>query len=170
MPLIEVTDDELAFLRKTAKDLGEQNNQCTADPYYYVVRIWHNQVMAPGHGDKEVRHDCEAGDSFETLEEYVAYLKKSGAADPVRYDDEDKPIYDEEAIKELWDDLPQYSIRHAPEHINVFLTEKAYEDHMRLNAHNYRHSVDKVGYYVMHAFRNPQMDALVRLIKRVGAP
>jgi hypothetical protein len=49
----------------------------------------------------------------------------------------------------------------------VFLTEEGYNEHMKLNSHNYRHW-KSYQFYVLHAFRNPEMAGLIEAIKEIG--
>jgi hypothetical protein len=179
MPVIEITDEELAFLQTTAKNLAGQNNRATAQPYYYVVRTWKKLVLPPGHGDKEIRYDHELSEEFETFEAFFAFMKKEQLIEPVRWDEvwtkgpdedpEDVAVYDMEALQKQWEEMEEFSTKLISEYHNVFLTEAGYKEHMRLNGHNYRHSEEEASSYVMHAFRNPEMASLINLIKRLGS-
>lgn len=43
---------------------------------------------------------------------------------------------------------------------NAFLTEKACKEHIKLNKHHYNEPAD----YLMHAFRNPELEKLMEFI------
>ena len=46
---------------------------------------------------------------------------------------------------------------------NSFLTEKACREHIECNRHHYRNPVD----YLNYAFRNPEMEKLLRILSKI---
>ncbi len=60
----------------------------------------------------------------------------------------------------VWIFTPLIGMHFVETDENVFFTFKDYEEHIRLNSHNYQ----KVHSYVKHAFRNPEMKSLLEAI------
>lgn len=56
-----------------------------------------------------------------------------------------------------------YTVVEKYRYNNVFLTEKACEEHIRLNKHNLKNPVS----YVDHAYRNREMDRLINILKNI---
>lgn len=151
---VKITRAAHDFLKEFARHLKEQNNRSTAAPYYYVVKAAQPMFVADGHGDKEVLVDEEdEGRVFPTSDRTVVEdtLLSEGY---LSYDATD-----------IADRCKRLSTKDIPEKHNVFFTEKGYEEHMALNKHNYP---DNAHSFVEHAFRNPEIKALLEIAKAIG--
>lgn len=158
MALIEINDQDLEFLRTLVHEMKTQENHCTASPYFYSVRTWRKMAQPSGFGEKEVWVDWRGPDSFYSFEDYQKFMIEccdfKGS---------------EEELRERFGELDQYSETLIEEFHNVFLTQKGYEEHMRLNGHNYHHSDEKPSFFIKHAFRNPEIETLFKIIHKLGA-
>jgi hypothetical protein len=157
VPTIDISDSDLKFLRELSHEIKTQNNHCTAHPYYYVVRTWRDFVAPAGFGDRQVLVDWNGGDPQTFADEKHArkYYR-------------DLELTDEESAKRL-EKLEQYGMYELPQYENVFFTQKGYEEHMRLNGHNYRPPYSRdPGFFVMHAFRNPEIKTLLDIVHKLG--
>ena len=55
MPQIEISDEDLSFLKNLAHEIDSQDNAATAHPYYIVVRT-SRQIILPQGMDLERRY------------------------------------------------------------------------------------------------------------------
>jgi hypothetical protein len=85
--------------------------------------------------------------SFKSEEEFVEALKQNG--------------YDDEKVGEAVHDLEHYEVKYEWVDRNWFFTNEGYEEHLRLNRHNY----GEVRPYIKHLFRNPEMAAVVSFLQ-----
>jgi hypothetical protein len=68
----------------------------------------------------------------------------------------------EDELKAMWEEeLEEYGEHDVIHESNVFLTEKGYREHVELNGHN----IQGHSNYLKHAFRNPEMASLVKIIR-----
>jgi hypothetical protein len=156
--LIEIPDEDLQWLRAFTHELQTQDRHCTAAPVFFVVRTWRDYVGPSGFGDREVWVDMHD--------------------DPTTFESEEKA---RETMREEWglegDELEErvkglerFSMHEVARHENVFFTKKGYDEHMELNGHNYRAPSNKdPGFYVQHAFRNPEVKRLLEIVQRLAA-
>lgn len=146
-------------IEELSKRIDENDNRFTASPYLLLLRERREYVGHEEYGDTEECYVDLQGDyhKTKTLEEMVQYYK-----DCIGGEDTFKEEYPEGLIED-----EHYSIHHMGnymETVNVFLTDKGYEDHMRINGHNIRRSGghDTFG---IHAFRNPEIKTMFKAIK-----
>jgi hypothetical protein len=150
MRTITISDEAADFLAEFTARLSRQNNRGTAFPFYFTVRCV-KEVAAP-----------------------------EGCTDEVRYfDSQQVENYTEEDMRknceEMEVDFDEYVSEHCTKYCaqdiemneNVFFTLEGYQEHMRLNGHNYRHYKDKYD-YVEHAWRNPEIASLLSAVKEIG--
>lgn len=128
-----------AFLTQMAK----QDNRCTADIYYYVIRT------------KAKRHVCDGGDEVVYVDkenDYAEYKDREEFAKELRsYRDED---ITEDVIETEWLKLEEVNLEHYWEEKGMFLTETDAVNHLKAN--NYHYSSD-AHTYVKHAWRAPEL-------------
>lgn len=144
---VEVSEKTAAYLKQLADRMSTQNNRGTADPYYFVIRCIKDRIV-PEWSNDNLRY-CLDGEVF-TEEELEGYCTEN-----------------ECDLEETKEKCLRGAIEEDEEYDNVFLTMEGYEEHMRLNKHNYRH-YKRVDSYVKHAFRNPEMASLIDAIKELG--
>ncbi|MDD5547029.1 MAG: hypothetical protein PHO67_07765 [Candidatus Omnitrophica bacterium] len=145
---ITISDEAAAFLVELNRRLKTQDNRATRAPYYFTVRCVHEEPVPDGFTD-EIRY-VHDGTPF-TEEELRKYC-------------EDNDL-DFEQFKE--NSCRAYCVRDVEEFKNFFFTEEGYNEHMKLNGHNYRYCKE-VNSYVDHAFRNPEIEQLLSAIKEIG--
>ena len=152
---IQIKRETLKSIQDIAHELEFQDNRATAKPYFLVIRTkrWRTTLDSHAHGETRTVRINEDDDSteFKSFEEYCAWAK---AYDPD--DDSD--------LAAGWDKLPEYTLEAYYDESNVFLTDKGFDEHVRLNKHN----LGECHTYMKHAFRNPEMDAIFKLIAEVG--
>jgi hypothetical protein len=145
---ITISNETAAFLIELNRRLKTQDNRATADPYYFTVRCVHEEPVPDGFTD-EIRY-VHDGTPF--------------TEDELRKYSEDNEL-DFEYFKT--NNCMKYCVRDAVEFKNFFFTEEGYNEHIRLNGHNYGH-FKEVNSYVDHAYRNPEIEQLLATIKEIG--
>lgn len=181
----------LEFLSKLVDKINNQDNRCTAMPYFYVIKTQKWRVAKEGYGHGETR-TCRVdfdGDPtpFYSKEEFVKwYLEHHNELTPPtpldefeRTDPQAVECFSREAAdydanlsaptvkaEERWEELKEFEEEKYDEEDNVFLTEEGYKEHVRLNGHNLGRKGEYCS-YVKHAFRNPEMENLLLAIAAV---
>lgn len=143
--------EAIHFLTELSGKIKAQNNRATATPYFYVIhtekwRVAHDDYH---HGDtKQVWVDVKSGEGthYDSKEEAIFDLMEKG-----------------HSREEVVNTLEEFTLEKYIEEENVFLTQEAYEDHVRLNGHNLCRGGEYYS-YVKHAFRNPEMTGLLNAI------
>jgi hypothetical protein len=133
-----------------------QDNLATAPPYIIALQEEVEVFAQEGNGDKKKYWDGEACHSWNSLEEFRARFK----------DD-----YTPEEVAKFEKDLVEYEVKFEWVDRNWFFTQEGYDEHLRLNGHNYGRGpsvTGKVRPYIRHLFRNPEMKAVWDLL--VGKP
>jgi hypothetical protein len=168
---IEISDELYSKLMGIVKEVATQDNRATRAPYFFQIRDWKKVYDFNLNGDVHFFLDRDSGDEFETLEDLKGHLE---------YQDFE---YDEDELKSLWEDWKNYGMSDLadwleekdlgleacsyslePDYKNSFLTEKDAEDHLRLNHYHYHKDADT---YLMHAWRNNDMETLYELFKEL---
>lgn len=145
MENLKLEPRDLEFLKKLGQDIAAQNNRGTAMPHFYVLMEEYWLPAPHDMGDEYVRYDYNSG-------EPIIYKTKEEA----------------EADGRDWEELLEIGQHHLYRESNVFLTEDGYNQHVRLNGHNYGRGGNKFFSYVKHAFRNPEMARLVEILVKIG--
>ena len=156
MPKVELSEEAIKFMNELANEMKTQDNRATASPYYYVVMAKRELVAPAGYGDGDyVYYNSDWGEAH-SKEEWVPILKQH---------DEDAFPYEDRVtdVDDFIRDCDEFSLHKIDTEENVFFTYKGYEQHMALNGHNYRH-LDDVHSYIKYAGRNPEMEALHKVI------
>lgn len=145
---IIISDKSAEFLIELNRRLNTQDNRATADPYYFTVRCV-SEVPVPDGFTDDIRYVHDGTPFTETeLKQYC----------------EDNEL-DFDSFKDKRCD--KYCVRDVAEFKNFFFTEEGYNEHMRLNGHNYGH-YKEVNSYVDHAFRNPEIESLLEVIREIS--
>lgn len=153
MKTISVTDEEYEFLKSLSHELNTQDNRLTANPYYYTVKTVRKMAAPEGYDIGEAQYIDSYYNVYETREAALEALRSGEygvVADPEDYID---------------DNFTEFGTYEIYQHENVFLTLKGYEDHMRLNKHNYPNDATS---YVNYANRNPEMTKLINILRKIG--
>lgn len=137
-------------LKQIAEDISSQDNRCTASPMIILLQVQKEYVAHPDYAreSKEVWVDQVTGD----------YIK---AETEVEIRKRLREYYDGDHTKKIkrGKDYECFTMSYYWETENVFFTDKGYEDHMRINGHNYRNT--KTRTYGIHAFRNQEMKTIL---------
>lgn len=159
-PLIEVSDEDLEFLRTLSHEIKTQNNAATAHPYFITVRT-SRRIIVTADCDRDgivyVDHKSDDHPTYDSQEEARKALE-----DPERG-------LSSADVEEHMEELTQYGTELVYEDHNVFFTRKGFREHMELNGHNYRgYSMRDPHSYTHHAFRNPEIKRLLEIIHKLG--
>jgi hypothetical protein len=143
---IEISDETADFIVSLVKEIETQENYGTTDPYYFSVRCV-RELASPSGTSDNIKYHWEG-------EEYTeAELKK--------YCEENNMDFEDEKDK-----AQEFCIQEFDEYENFFFTKRGYDEHIKLNGHNYRYS-KKHDFYVRHAFRNPEILGLLKAIREI---
>jgi hypothetical protein len=149
----------MQFLSELIDRINEQDNRCTAKPYFYVIKTKRYRLTERGyaHGDSyECKYDHDMGAEYKREEEdkYIENCIEAGYCDT------------REEAKERWDNLEIHEMEEYDTEDNVFLTEHGYNQHVELNGHNLGRQGQYYS-YVKHAFRNPEMYNLLKAVAAI---
>jgi len=149
---VELPDEVVVFMKELAKEIKGQDNRATASPYYYIVQ-GQKQVLAPaGYGDDDIHYYNSEWSEGHSREDWAPILRQ--------HDEENGKTTD---LDKFIESCEEFGMHDVDVEENVFLTFKGYEQHMKMNSHNYRHLKD-VHSYVKFAYRNPEMENLLKAI------
>jgi len=160
MPSIEISDEDLKFLRELSHEIRTQDNAGTADPYFITVRTSRLVIVPQGHGSGDpVYHDEQDDEPATALHKSTEEAAKALA---------DYGLTDNEVSRRV-DALVEYGTEEVESDHNVFFTRVGYEAHMRLYGHNYGHrSTMNPHSYTHHASRNPEIKRLLEIVQKLG--
>jgi len=137
----------------TAQELKDRllsnDNRATAKPYLLLLQekrtyIAHDEYDCGGVEDKFVEHYTGDYHTTDTKKEMINFFIDNGY----------------ELTSKILKNIKAYREGYYWETENVFLTDKGYEDHKKVNGHNLR----KHRTYGIHAFRNKEIRSLFNLI------
>jgi hypothetical protein len=151
----------------TARELRERidtnDNRCTAKPYALLLREKRVYIADKEYCDnmRWVEHytgDCA---TFDSKEDAISYFRD----DISDWCDEFEGMEGEELDDAIVDKfkIESFAEGEYSETVNVFLTDKGYQDHMNENGHNIS-SLSGHDTYGIHLFRNKEMSSLYSLI------
>lgn len=135
------------FLVELSKEMKTQDNHCTASPHFYVIKV-KEEIAVPDNYDydRKVLVHRDWDDPFDTEEEAKEALAN------------------EEISQRSLDEAYWVHLKNIKRDENVFFTEKAYFEHLRINRHNLRDP----HFYIKHAWRNEEMENLFEAIHTIG--
>jgi hypothetical protein len=146
MKAIEISDETADFIVSLVKEIEAQENHGTADPYYFSVQCI-RELAAPSGTNDNVKYYWE-GETYTEAE-----LKKCCEENNLDFENEK-------------DKAQEFCIQEVDEFENFFFTKRGYDEHIKLNGHNYRH-FKRHDFYVRHAFRNPEILGLLKAIREI---
>ena len=147
---IEISDESFRFIKALIKEIDNQDNRCTASPYFYVIREKKTRPAHFGCGD------------------YIGYFY-----DGETFDKQDLmntfELKSEDAFEEFIDsndfEILDFTCSHEDaEMSNVFFTEKACHDHIENNHYHFRDPKS----YVKHAWRNPEIQNIIKALREIA--
>lgn len=127
--------------------LKVQDNASTANPYIIALQQKiERQVSDNQSYDRRKYYSPIMEGSSSSMEAWEKLMRENG------YNDTD--------IEKERREVIEYYVKDDWEDRNWFFTYEGYEEHLRLNRHNY----GEVRSYVYHCFRNPEMKAIWDLL------
>lgn len=169
---IDIPDEMYNEMIRISKELKIQDNRGTADPYFYQVMTYKEYPTSSDYSSNSdyINQDgwkIEWYDFLNSKDDFKRYLEDQW------YDEDDILEYlldydkkeDNYELEEWLEE--EFYIRYVyylkEEHLeNVFLTESAIKKHIENNKHNYP---DEVFNYVNYAYRNPELETVIKFIK-----
>lgn len=146
---VKINHKSLKFIKDLVKEIKNQDNRATASPYYYVIEDEEIRGVPDGAGDKTMfMWDGDLCAAEDVQREYPNV-------------DLDDIEFHTDGIITPFDVV---TARYIPYNSNVFLTEKACHQHMESNAHHFKNPRS----YVMHAFRNPELEQLLKVLTEIA--
>lgn len=156
MKTIQVTDKMYDFLMNLSHELNTQYHKGTAMPYFFQVQTTHRIAVPKGCGNEAWHYD---GTFLETDEEVIDFIYSYNAEDLSKKKIQAMSSHQRaQYLKKIGFRVVKYDYEHRLE--NAFLTEKACEEHIRINKHNLRQPQS----YLSHAFRNPELEQVLSFI------
>lgn len=157
MKIINVTDEMYEFLVNLSTELNTQDHRATAMPYFFQIQT-QEIVPAPEYSGTEAYHFD--GDLIETDEEIKYALSQH--YDWSENEEAEFRNMDKYTIEELLEKAGYTKVHYDIKNVykNAFLTEKACKAHIEQNKHHY----DKPQDYLMHAFRNPELEKVMQFL------
>ena len=159
-----LTPDDIEFLRSLANELKTQNTYGTAKPVFIQARTKKKIFgIDLDHADHRALLIGDEYDAHYTVEEAKEHLCEY-------FDTETEELN----TIDSFDGIVEFCVEHnipcfiggynnSHELHGCFLTMSGYEEHMRLNRHNYE---GKTGFWVDHVWRNPQLERLLAIVEK----
>lgn len=162
------------FIISLSNEMRTQDTRCTAQPYGLILTEEVIEVRGKDHGS-----NCGAyWDEHEYLTDYKRFQDDVAGY----YIDDDAPMWvkkvmDCHSFSDLEDELDYKDIDNVPTIFwyektqvptlmdsNFFLTNKGYEEHIKINGHNLK----KPQSYGIHLFRNKEMAQVIEVIHAIA--
>lgn len=163
MKTIEVTVEMYEFLMGLQHELLTQDNRATRKPYFYMVQETIEVAVPEGCGDEVWACDGEIHlRNAEDIKEAVFEWKEwdiTNEDDCTRFN----KLSDWEIDSILEENYRKCYVSIAYRYSNSFLTEKACREHIDIN----RHNLTSPRTYLDYAFRNTEMENLVKLLEGI---
>ena len=167
---IEISKEDLEFLKDLQHELNTQDNDGTADPLYWGVLEEKEEYVPEGCGEPRISHD----DGSWTLEEAVESVNEVINEYDQDTQDEWKDIWKDDAedvcnfMRETlkWDFCDVYYVEKVDRISNysgAFLTKRACKQHIEKNHYHY----DNPRTYAMCAYRNYELERLLKILKTI---
>lgn len=165
---ITIKKEYYDFLKHLSECLDSQDNCGTAEPYFYVIRTPLEVIVPQGWGNRDVYiFFDESKDQglimYSGIEEYIKDVKEGNV-----WISESISGLSEEEVEKLaikkWDDMERYglNIDKYVKESNIFFTREALDKHMEVNGHNLSAGSHP---YVKYAYRNKEMETLVKFLR-----
>ena len=169
MNSINISKEDYEFLKDLQHELKTQDNDGTAQPLYWGVMDYHDELTWEGDGQPRITTDDEPM----TLDEAVEMVNEDIEDYPEEvqevWKDVDKEDADDVAyfMREVldWDFSEVYWVEQKGRIANgfgAFLTKRACQEYLK--KYGYNHS-PKAHTYAMCAFRNFELERLLNILK-----
>ena len=141
------------YIKKFLTKIAEQDNRCTAAPYFYVIQTKVEAAAYEGCGDRVYYFNPENPEcQFLTVEEYIAHAKECENYESM--DSEDRESFDNR-IEDIEYNLTKIEVSDSWVEKGMFLTEEDAENHLKRNHYHYSSDART---YVKHCWRAPEME------------
>lgn len=144
-------DMENKILQETSKNMRTQNNRATQYPLFVIqnrVKEWVAPEVGVGYEYKELKEDYDNDDICDSC---MAAIESEKA----EYPDEDC-VYCSEGLYNHYNLKWEFDLT-----AGVFFTEEAAKKHIK---QNYYHYHEDVRTYVVGAWRNPEMQEVMKML------
>jgi hypothetical protein len=170
MKTIEISDEMYDALVEISTNINNQDNRCTASPYFYQVQTKKEVAAYEGCGT-EVWYNSDLCKTLKTEEDIKEYIIEDmlDNMDPEYSTDEANILAEEDYLGLTEYDITEYLEEHnfnkydvQEENVyeNMFFTEKACDQHIKINKHN----MNEPRSYVQHAYRNPELEVVIKFL------
>lgn len=165
---IEIPDELYDKLINLADEYVNQDNRSTADPLYFSIEQMIPYACPEDEGDFNAYYDNDGG-CIRDLDDVECYISEDDYE--LTYEEIiGKGVeFDSYEFEEFMSDcLPEFrklSMKYEPVYKNCFLTAKSCDEHIRRNHYHYSNSARSYG---EHAWRNPDMEIIVKLLRTLG--
>ena len=133
------------IIKEFLEKMAEQDNRCTAAPYFYVIKT-KTTIQAPLDNCDYTRFYWQDS-SYDSMDEILEYCKEND--------------FSEEEIEAAEREAHEYGVQEVYEKKGMFLTEEDAENHLKNNQHHYS---DDAYTYVNHAWRAPQLTVFFKAL------
>ena len=162
---IKVTPEVAKFLKELSFEMKEQDNRWTREPYGYLYNYKKERLIPDTFdGEDYVYYDSdgEGGciEESEVKEQYEGLLSDD-PEEAKEYESFEDYLGKFEKINRMFED----EFYHGGQTGQFFLTEKASREHIRVNKHHLPNSVSD---YVVHCYRNPEMEQLQSFLRGIS--
>jgi len=162
MKTITVSDEMFTQLCRLSEDMNNQDNRATADPILFELQVKEQSPTASDYSDLFVWRESSEYiyNTIKELRERIdEYFEREGYSSEMT----DREVEDC-AEEKLGIERAYYLERWVTK--ETFFTLREYEDHVRQNSHHYTDPRS----YVVHAWRNPGMELVVKFLKGISKP
>lgn len=155
---MKLTKNELKFLQALQIELNNQQNDGNADPVFWVIAQYE---WEPCHDSRAEDTHYYDGDetTLESFDELLEYLRADGSIGKRKKYEYFHELPDR--IQEEWEEVP-VERRHVIQKNTFFISKLEALKHIEKNSYHYNHSVHT---YAMTAWRSPQFEKLIKLLK-----
>jgi len=139
--------------------MNNQDNRCTAFPFFYQIRDYRKQYRPRDHGSDVEYYSSELECSFDSEGEMVEYYIEHYYKDDL--DDVDLKDHDFDEMFEKWKDskdITRFYYEMEECFKGLFFTEEDAKEHLRRNYYHYSAKADT---YVQHAWRAPELEGFL---------
>lgn len=181
----KITSEDISFLEELSNELSTQTTDHNADPVFWGIR---DEVQTPplaeDYGDTYIIWEVEEGhEVYNSKQDNLSYFIQQMQEHDDCYGESLKMSSNkikEEILEKYQDDPYEFIREHDLEEyyrdgnidINyelvtstgAFLTKRAALEHIKMNRHNYKNPHT----YAMTAFRNPEFERLISILKKIG--
>lgn len=168
MKTVQIPDELYDKLIDLANEYVNQDNRSTADPLYFSIEQQIPMPCPEDEGDFEAYYNNDGG-CIRDISDVERYLSEEDYE--LIFEDllaKDIQFVSDEFDEFMNDCLPEFtklSMKYEPVYKNCFLTAKSCDAHIAQNHYHYSNSARSYG---EHAWRNPDMEIIVKLLRTLG--